>query len=79
MIGGAVAALLLGAPTGPVILACAIAGAAARIVARPLGLLAQRTLTVSTEFSTAAVGDVDIGISADGRRASFVVPVRVTV
>lgn len=74
-VGGATCALLLGASAPHVILGCSVLGILARAAARPLGLLAQRTLTVSTQFVSAFVGEVTIEVSADGQRTRFVVPI----
>jgi hypothetical protein len=73
VIGGAVIALVAGVRTDVVIAGTAAMGLVAWLASRPLGLLAQRTLTVSTRFKYAVVREVTRVISADGRRARFVV------
>jgi hypothetical protein len=77
IVGCAIAAIAFGVGAGPAFMAAACLGVVAQMAWRPLGLLAQRMLTVSTRFSNARVGTITMEW-ADGRRV-FVVPVSVTL
>jgi hypothetical protein len=70
-------AVVSGAATGYVFAAMVAAGALARVAARPLGLAAQRALTVSTRFASARVGAIEREISVDGARVYYSVAVDV--
>lgn len=76
VIGGGLAALILGASPGLTFAASVIAIAAARAMARPLGLAAQR-LTVSTTFASAVVTHVERRVSADGDTLTAIVMIDV--
>lgn len=72
---GGVTSIVFGVPMGAVMLGGAVLCVLAQLAAPALGLLAQRTLTVSTRFTRARVGDVTVRTGAKGPR--FVVPVTV--
>lgn len=62
----------------PIVLGTIIAAIAAAVLARPLGLLAQRAWTVSTEFSSASVRLVESETTARGDRVVFLVALNVS-
>jgi hypothetical protein len=78
VVGCAIAAIVFGVPAGSAFMAAAVLGVAAQVAWRPLGLLAQRTLTVSTRFARATVGRVTRTQDERGRR-TFDVPCAVTL
>jgi hypothetical protein len=62
----------------PIVLGTILAALVATLLSRPLGLLAQRAWTVSTEFSSVSVRLVDSEATADGSRMCFVVALNVS-
>ena len=77
IVGIAITGIACGWNRHATILIGSAAAAVAAIAARPLGLLVQRVLTVSTRFSTAQVVDILPSLSADGEHAKFLVSLRV--
>jgi Domain of unknown function (DUF6391) len=77
IVGSTIAGICFGVGAGPAFMAAAILGVFAQLIEKPLGLLAQRALTVSTQFTTARVGDITPG-ALDGEMA-FTVPITVTL
>jgi hypothetical protein len=73
ILAGATVGIVAGASHPSIALGCAIAMILAWLAARPLGLLAQRWWTVSTAFNAARVERIVHSVTADGRRARFVV------
>jgi hypothetical protein len=73
---GAVA-LIRGTPPGYAFAGTVAALAIARATSRRLGLLAQRTLTVSTRLASAQVGEITREVSPDGSLVYFAVHVTV--
>ncbi len=77
IVGVGLAASILGVPSGLTFGASVIAVFAARLVARPVGLAAQRWLTVSTNFSSAVVTHVEKRVSSDGDTLTAIVMIDV--
>ena len=75
VVAGGVVGLALGLDPGVVIAATIIAALAGWFAARPLGLLAQRAWTVSTDFRYGRVAKITRTTSGDGRDAIFLVHV----
>jgi hypothetical protein len=72
-----VAAFLIGVPAGILAAGTAVAALLVWFASRPLGLLAQRTLTVSTSFVGAAVHRIVRVVGASGDTATFLVYLRI--
>lgn len=69
IVGITLGAIVFGIGAGPAFLGAAVLGVIAQMAWRPLGLLAQRTLTVSTRFARAIVTKVVRIDDVEGRRA----------
>lgn len=77
IVGAAVIGFVAGAPPGILAASTAVIALLTWWASRPLGLLAQRTLTVSTCFASAAVQRIVRVVHASGRTATFLVHVHV--
>ncbi len=77
IVGVGIAALILGAPSGLTFAYSVIAAFTAHLIARPVGLAAQRWLTVSTNFSSAVVTHVEKRVSSDGDTLTAIVMIDV--
>ena len=77
VLGGGTAALVAGVDRRVVVLLTAAVALGAWWAARPLGLLAQRWLTVSTGWDAASVKHVYSAVSSSGDRATFLVTIDV--
>lgn len=77
VVGVGVAALILGVPSGLTFAYSVIAVVAGRLLRDPLGLAAQRWLTVSTTFSSAVVTHVEKRVSSDGHTLTAIVMIDV--
>jgi hypothetical protein len=77
VLGGVIVGLLAG--LAPHAIAALVAGAAVIVwlASAPLGLFAQRLLTVSTQFSSAEIVSVVQAVAADGARSRFLVTVAI--
>jgi hypothetical protein len=71
IVGAGIAALVAGVAHGYMFAATVAAIVVARRAARPLGLLAQRAWTVSTDFAAARVVRVERWISPNGESVGF--------
>jgi hypothetical protein len=77
IITATIAGFVKGIPPGALAASTAIAALLAWWGSRPLGLLAQRTLTVSTKFAAAQVQRIVRVINASGSTATFLVYVHI--
>lgn len=75
----AIVGLVAGAPPGILAASTVVIALLAWWGSRPLGLLAQRTLTVSTSFAAAAVQRIVRVVHASGETATFLVYIHVQV
>lgn len=77
VLGCTLGSIMLGVGIGPAFMAAAVLGVIAMGIHERLGLFAQRTLTVSTRFADARVGDVKDDSLGD--RRAYSVPITVTL
>lgn len=77
VVGGSVLGFVLGASAGAIAAAVVAVALLTWPAARPLGLLAQRTLTVSTTFASATVTRVVHAVDPEGDRVRFAVLIAV--
>ena len=77
IVGGGIAGVVAGLSVNVIVGLVALAIVLAAIAARPLGLLAQRFLTVSAGYATLRTGKIASEVAASGDRARFLVEVRV--
>lgn len=78
VLGCTIGAIVFGIAAGPAFMGAAVLGVIAQLAWRPLGLLAQRMLTVSTQFRRVTVGRVWHGEHHDDR-SEVIVPITVTL
>jgi len=72
------AALVLGAPAGVTFAATVALGFVARALKRPIGLFAQRHLTVSTDLLAGTVKEIERKVTSDGNTMIVTIAIDVT-